>query len=232
MKFERISWLLCLVLACSLPCHAPAATVTWLTPSGTNYWDVATNWSSLSVPTNGDDVVITNIGIGVLLTNSSYPLGSLFISNTATLICSNWNTALNATNVTVQKSAIITHAANSDTDGSDGWTPDARVWIVCSNLTVAVSGSINVNLKGYGAPVSASPGYGPGGGRNMYWSDSGYTNHGHGAGYGGFGAGGGMGPNYFGNYGSLTYGMLEAPEDPGSGGASGGAGGGASGVGS
>ncbi|MBI2441904.1 MAG: hypothetical protein HYV35_11110 [Lentisphaerae bacterium] len=230
-QFEAIC-LLTLVLALTLQ-EGQAATVTWLPPGpSTNDWFTGANWSGGLVPTNNDEVVITNAGIGVLLTNSTYSLSSLFISNTATLICSNWNTALNATTVTVQKSAIITHAANSDTNGADGWTPDARVWIVCSNLTVAASGSINVNLKGYGARLSAGAGYGPGGGDTNTFLSSGYWFWGQGAGYGGFGAGGGSASATIGAYGALTYGTLAAPEDPGSGGGSGGPHGSYSGVGS
>ncbi|MBI2441226.1 MAG: hypothetical protein HYV35_07645 [Lentisphaerae bacterium] len=217
-------------LAMALSQRAPAATVTWLPAGGTNDWFVETNWSIGTWPTNADYVVITNPGVGILLTNATAPLGSLFISNTATLIFSNWATALNATNVTIEKSGILTHAANSDTNGADGWTPDARVWIVCSNLTVAASGSINVNLKGYGAPVSRDKGYGPGGGGTNAWLDSGYWGIGQGAGYGGFGAGGGMG--FIGPYGSLTYGSAATPTNPGSGGGTRGGGGGYSGVGS
>ncbi|MBI2441410.1 MAG: hypothetical protein HYV35_08580, partial [Lentisphaerae bacterium] len=78
---------------------APAATVTWLTPGpSTNDWSVATNWSGGNAPTNGDDVIITNLNIGVRLTNATPSLASILLSNKCTLIFSNWDTSLTATN--------------------------------------------------------------------------------------------------------------------------------------
>ncbi|MBI2439753.1 MAG: hypothetical protein HYV35_00090 [Lentisphaerae bacterium] len=196
MHFRRAKWLLCLVLVCSLSCRALAATVTWLTPAGTNYWDVPTNWAGGSVPTNGDEVVIATNNIGVRLTNSTYPLSSLLISNKATLIFSNWDTALNATNVTIATGAVLTCAGPFSNNVS---TMTNRVWIACSNLTVAAGGAINVDAKGYTA-VDGGAGQGPGGGTANYVS---------GGGYGGAGSISDL------TYGR-AYGAPAAPEAPGS----------------
>ncbi|MBI2438348.1 MAG: hypothetical protein HYV36_06005 [Lentisphaerae bacterium] len=140
-----------------------AATNTWL-PAGpsTNDWSVATNWSG-GVPAAGDDAVITNASVVILLTNSapaSEWLSSLTISNTATLIFSNWNTTLSATNVTIATNAMVTCAGPfTNTVMSN------RVWLVCSNLSVAVGASINVDGKGYaGAATNETRGHGPGNG--------------------------------------------------------------------
>ncbi|MBI2441942.1 MAG: G8 domain-containing protein [Lentisphaerae bacterium] len=176
---------------------ASAATVTWLTPSGTNYWDVATNWAGSAAPTNGDDVVITTSNIGVLLTNSTYQLSSLLISNKATLIFSNWDTTLNATNVTIATNATVTCAGPFTNNAMSN-----NVSIACTNLFIAAGGKIDASQKGYGgnSSVGFSLGYGPGGGTN-----------GGGGGYGGAGGNGN-------GSGGQPYGNIIAPVDPGSGG--------------
>ncbi|MBI2440770.1 MAG: hypothetical protein HYV35_05295, partial [Lentisphaerae bacterium] len=88
---------------------AKATTVTWLTPGpSTNDWTIGTNWSSGFAPTNGNDVLIANANVGVLLTNATYSLSSIVLSNKCTLIFSNWDTALSATNVFILSNASMT----------------------------------------------------------------------------------------------------------------------------
>ncbi|MBI2441409.1 MAG: hypothetical protein HYV35_08575 [Lentisphaerae bacterium] len=184
--------------------EAGAATVTWLTPSGTNYWDVATNWVGDAVPTNGDDVVIATNNIGVLLTNSTPELSSLLISNKATLIFSNWNTTLTASNVTVATSAVLTCVGsfgNSDMSNN--------VYIVCTNLFINSGGKIDVDGAGYKGGVAYDAGHGPGGGLATD------TRSGPGASHGGFG-----GSSAY-DYGPVPYGSVTNPFYAGSGGAGG-----------
>ncbi|MBI2437883.1 MAG: hypothetical protein HYV36_03600 [Lentisphaerae bacterium] len=201
---------LVLVVVLSLP-SAKAATVSWLPAGGTNDWFTETNWSSGTWPTNADDVVITNIGVGVLLTNSTYPLSSLLISNKATLIFSNWDTALNATNVTVATGAVVTCAGPfTNTVMSN------RVWIVATNFILNAGGQINVKERGY--LKSTGPGV----------TRAGTGSLGPGAGHGGFGANISDGPITTWQLGGYPYGSTNAPDAPGSGGSGiqGGAGGG------
>ena len=144
-------------------CHADINA--WTVASGTNDWYGDTNyWSLTHFPLAGEDVVITNAGVGVLLTNSAPASGSfnsMVISNTTTLVFSNWDTALSATDVKIQKSAIVT-CAGPFTNAPD---MSNRVYLICSNLTIDGGGQINVDAKGYrGGGGSSAPGSGPGGG--------------------------------------------------------------------
>ncbi|MBI2441767.1 MAG: hypothetical protein HYV35_10400 [Lentisphaerae bacterium] len=205
MKFMRARWLLGLILACALPGRALAATVTWLPTGGTNDWFAETNWSSGTWPTNGDEVIIANANIGVLLTNSTYPLGSLVISNKATLIFSNWDTSLSTTNMTIAATGAVTCAGPFNNSVMSN-----RVWIVCTNLFINSGGKIDVSGRGYagGSGIGVS-GSGPGGGVGY---SSGY---GSGGGHGGFGgAGSALGGN--------RNGLASSPIIPGSGGGGGG----------
>lgn len=194
-----------------LPLLAQAATNRWTVTTGTNDWfGSTTNWSLGQFPVAGDDVVITNANIGVTL-NTAAPasgwLGSLVISNTATLIFTNWTTSLSATNVTVRNGGMLTCAGPF----TNAPAMSNRVWIACSNLTVEAGGQINVDGKGFaGGAVNPQPGQGPGGGQAERAGGS----------YGGSGGAGFVvavaGP---------VYGSASAPVDPGSGGGSGGSGG-------
>ena len=192
---------------------ARAVTRTWKTTSGTGDWSVNTNWSGDTIPQTGEDVVINNAGISVLLTNSAPDSGSLVslvISNTATLIFSNWNTTLSATDVKIQKSAIVTCAGPFT--NAPGMTN--RVYLACSNLTIDSGGSINVDGKGW------LPKCGPGQGGG----DRGGGGHG-GAGAIGYSGRTALGTDYLGTWGrlgpfygyGLTYGDPQAPISPGCG---------------
>ncbi|MBI2441807.1 MAG: hypothetical protein HYV35_10605 [Lentisphaerae bacterium] len=188
-----------------------AATVTWVTPGpSTNDWFGTNNWSGQSVPANGNEVIINYTNVGVLLTNSTAELSSLLISNSSTLIFSNWDTTLTASNVTIAGNGVMTlPAAFTDTDMSN------NIVIACSNLLIASGGSINANAKGYVGRSGASNSYGYGPGRGYYVG---------GGGYGGYGGA---------QYGGATNGSASAPITPGSAGGSyagggyGGSGGGA-----
>jgi hypothetical protein len=182
-----------------IPVMASASSLT-ATTSGN--WTNEATWGG-TVPQVGDDATINN-GVTVTVDASTAPLNSL--TNNGTLVFSGWNTVVTSTTVTVN--GTVTHLANTDSNGGDGWTPDQRVWIACANLTVAAAGIINVNSMGYpGRPSgSSSSGCGPGG--------SPAFNFAGGAGYGGKGGTSGNTPP---NPGGVTYGDPTQPQDPGSG---------------
>ncbi len=181
------------------------AQVRWITPSGTNDWFVATNWSSGTIPQDGDDVLITNNNVGVLLTNSTAYLSSLTISNKATLIFSNWNSALNATNVYIahSNSLFTLPAAFTDAPGFSN-----NIYIVCSNIYI--KGTIDAYAKGYtsnsGPSKAVNVNVGP------YIDGTGPAGPGHG-GLGAY-ANGELNSNFYG----YPYGEHTAPITPGSGG--------------
>ncbi len=172
----------------------------------TGDWFDAANWDGgATVPADGDAVAVTNGKI--LLTNATAALASFSISN-ATLIFSNWDTALSAASVTVCSSGTLTHVTNSAaaTNVSGQWAPDARVRVVCSNFTLAIGGRVDVKYCGYRAATNGSmKGCGPGGG-----GAAGY--------YGGAGGHGSRGASGSQGAGGISYGLTNAPVDPGSGG--------------
>jgi hypothetical protein len=175
-----------------------AATKTW---SGSGNWGDA-NWSP-SAPLAGDDAFISS-GTVTVDVETVY-LGSF--SNSATVVFSGWNSILHATNVTVN--ATITHPPQSDTSGTynstNGWDPDNRVYIDCSNLTVLAGKAIDVDGKGFVGRLNTT-GCGPGGSGSAGDTDNG----GPGGSYGGKG-----GDGYSGTI-ANTYGELNAPVWPGS----------------
>ena len=170
---------------------------TW---SGSGYWTNAGSWSLGHVPTNGEDVVVNGM---VTSTVSSAALGSYTLNAGKTNTFDGWDLVLTATVVTVN--GTITHTPNTDTNKSDGWQPNSRVYIACSNLTVSPAGMINVDFMGYrGGTSVATNGYGPGGATAA-------------CGGGSCGGYGGAGWNATKGYGAI-YGTAETPSDPGSGG--------------
>ncbi len=97
----------------------------------------------------------------------------------------------------------VRHAANSatTTNIAGGWPVDGCVYFQCTNFTLQAPGIIDVNERGWGAPLSGSAsGYGPG---------AGGTRSG-----GGYGGGGGS----YAKTGGRPYGAVDAPDQPGSGG--------------
>ncbi|MFW6336772.1 MAG: PEP-CTERM sorting domain-containing protein [Phycisphaeraceae bacterium] len=166
-----------------------------------DWFDPAT-WGG-STPTANDDVTI---GHNLTLGSSTGSLNSLTL-NTGSLTTSGWMTKIQANDVTLN-AGNVTHDIQTDTDGSDGWTPDARVWIEANNVTVGSSASINANQSGYfggwyngSSDNSSGSGFGPGAGDGR---------HG-GAGYGG------RGNPEDGGHGK-PYGDFFQANDPGSGG--------------
>ena len=124
---------------------AAGAVTTTATSSG--LWDETGIWDN-GVPQAGDTAVI-GAGANVLLTNATAALESLTVNNTATLTFSNLAAQVQATNVTISSGGNVTHTINTDTNDTDGWQVDGRVYIVCSNFTLAAGGSINVDYKGF-----------------------------------------------------------------------------------
>ncbi|MCG2680920.1 MAG: hypothetical protein L6455_13305, partial [Kiritimatiellae bacterium] len=187
----------CLATACSIlmvcvgSSPSPAATKTWSASTGD--WFLDGNWTPATAPVAGDDVVITNASASVILSNSTPWLSSVTLSKT--LMFTNWNSALNATNVTILTNGTMTLPGAFTNNATSN-----NVYIVCSNLTVDAGGNINANAKGYagGTSDSGGSGSGPGYGRGNY-----------GGGYGGHGSA---------SVGGNTYGSFSAPVDAGSGG--------------
>ncbi len=158
-------------------------------------WNSTDTWGG-SVPGALEDVVVA-AGHSVTVDVATAALNSF--TNNGALVFIGWNNKLTATEVSIN--GTITHLPQSDITGTIGvyadWTPDNRVWLVCSNLTV--TGAINANDQGYqpGAVLYKS-GRGPGGGPYTTSSST------QGAGHGG-----------------VAYGLLTEPEDPGSSGGTG-----------
>ncbi|MCL1856628.1 MAG: hypothetical protein FWF84_03165, partial [Kiritimatiellaeota bacterium] len=156
-------------------------------------WHDPEAWDPVGVPTDGADVTVNH---ALSLTWPTFSLNSLSLNATVTV--TRQDAALKAKDMTV--ASTVTHWPQSamTANGNNEWVADQRVWIVCSNLTVASAGWINVNEKGYGK--LCGPGHVP------------YSGAVHGycsAGHGGRGNGG---------INSVTYGDAYAPVEPGSGG--------------
>lgn len=185
---------------------------TW---NGNGDWTTHTNWVPFGQPSPSDAVTIQS---GNLLLASPQTVASVIVSNSATLTFTNWSTKLTVSeDMTVRSNATVTLPA-AFTNGM----MSNRVWIACSTLAVQTGGKIDVDGKGFAGASGAvsQAGHGPGAGLENKSA----------GGYGG--SGGRQEPVATG--GSLPYGTVSAPEQPGSGGGStiggsyyGGAGGGA-----
>ncbi len=180
---------------------ARAGIQTWNTTTGD--WSVAANWTT-AVPVGGDEVVITNRGALVLLTNSTPWLSSLAISN-ASLSCSNWDTTIYVTNVTILSGGILTCAGPFTNTAMSN-----RVSVVCTNLFVETKGAINVEGKGFSGGVNLTVNYQPGHGPGAVKATGG-------AGHGGAGQ---IRNNSL-WWTNTVYGSVTAPLYPGSGGGAG-----------
>ena len=181
---------------------ARADTQLWSTPTGD--WSIVDNWTNTTdpgntrVPAAGDDVLVTNAAALVFLTNSTEWLSSLIISN-ATVSCSNWDTTIYVTNLTILESGVLTCAGPFTNEVMSN-----RVCLTCTTLVIGVNGAINVQGKGYiGGKNNYGPGSGPG---------AGY----YGAAHGGRGGGPGMLLST-----QLVYDSVVSPLYPGSGGRAG-----------
>ena len=173
-------------------------THTWKAVPADNNWFNSANWDGDgSYPGTADEVVV-GAGAAITLTNETAVLAS-FTMTGGTLTFTNWLTRLRATTVDLQAGALALPAAFTSTVMSN------RIWIVCQDLTLGATATINVDGKGYIA------GTGPGGASTLQRRGGG----GHG-GRGGFGDSGG---------GGITNDAVHEPVNPGSGGAHAGAGG-------
>lgn len=190
-----------LAVALILGAAAAQATVrTWIPAGVDSNWFNAANWSpSDSWPTNGDAALIMSNKF-VLLTNSTDNLESLTITN-ATLMFTNWNTALIASNVTIRNKGSLTHApCNTNLTLSN----TNRVYILCTNLLIDAGGSIYADSAGFtGAPNSSVSGQGPGGGKETGGS---------------YGGKGGINGYTLTAIPTAPYGSSSVPVNPGSGG--------------
>jgi hypothetical protein len=181
--------------------------ITW---TGTGNWMSFTNWSPPGVPGSNDTVLVQT---GTVTLSEAYRMGSLVVSNGATLVFTSWTTCLTASNVTVLSNGVMTlPAAFTEAQMSN------RIWVVCENFTLHTGGRLLADARGYAGVNGQGKG-----------TSSGVTGGGGGGGYGGKGGNGTVGG------GGNPYGSTNAPLDPGSGGghgytagaAAGGAGGGA-----
>jgi hypothetical protein len=203
--------ILALLIVCGWPAAGlAAATNEW---TGTSDWTNTANWSLTHVPATNEVAVIKS---GAVTITNSTALAGLMVSNGATLRFAAWGAAITAETITIRNTGRITHATNTDLTAP--WTPDAGVFLACSNLTVEGGGLLDVSGAGYkGGEGQYTNGYGPGGGVA--------TTAGDGGGYGGQGQWG-LGTVHTG---SQVYGSTTNPAAPGSGGGGGPTGAGGSG---
>lgn len=172
-----------------------AQTQTWV--GGSGLWSVSTNWDH-GGPGAGDAVVI-NSG-SVLLTNDTAQLASLAMGGGA-LVVSNWSTRVRAGAVSLTAGTITLPAAFTNEAARN------RVWIECTDFTLGSGAAINVDGKGWSGKVygaTSTRGFGPGAGLDNRYA----------AGHGGYGRAGG----YSWEFGTMPYGSVSEPADPGSGG--------------
>jgi hypothetical protein len=150
-----------LLLACGI--GLPQATAS-TTATNSGIWTDPSIWNN-GVPAAGDDVYIRSPR-NVTITNPTPYFNFLMVSNGATLtFCGTagygTNVILSATNMWIY--GTVTHSNITTTNAVGGiWAPSNSVYIMCSNLTVATGGWVNVNLAGYPAAPSKATGRGPG----------------------------------------------------------------------
>ncbi len=184
-----------------------AATTTF-TGAMDNDWSNAGNWNN-GVPAAGDTVIVD---ADVLLTDSTPLFTSLTVNRDKTMTCDGWDTVINAADVEI--TGILTHAQNTatTTNALGQWIPNARIKIVCDTFTLASTGKVDVNGKGYlGGKLTKEEGRGPGGA----WYDVNHGGYSPGGNHGGL-AGVNSRRTFFRN--PTIYGDPAAPTEPGSGG--------------
>lgn len=184
--------------------HHTAVTLTFQPTASQVSWDDSDAAWGGTVPGDGDTLILPDQAKATTLTLTHYtpPLAKLDIGKNVTLVVSNWNTRVWATNVIVRNGgAIAVVGAFAEESKSN------RVWIVGETLDVQEGGKIAADAAGYAARQ------GPG------WSGTSCPDY-YGGVYGGW-------QGYKENHSAgKRYGSAEWPEDPGTGG-SGSAGGGA-----
>ena len=155
----------------------------WTGAGATKSWHDGANWIA-GVPVTGQSVAITQ-AVDVVLGSSSASLAS-FTMTAGILTFSNWTTRLQAESINLRSGKLTLPPPFTDIQAPN------RVWIVCSNLTVAASVTIDADARGY------ARGFGPGSA--------------NGASHGGRGSSGNW------NQVAPAYGAEDEPTAPGSGG--------------
>jgi hypothetical protein len=145
----------------------PAVFIPWMVQAATwtgavdRNWFNTNNWDTAAVPGTGAAVTVPT-GKTVLLTNETAALASFTMAG-GTLTFSNWTTRLRATEVALDAGTLTLPPAFSEAQMSN------RVWIVCSNFTLAAGAIINAQGCGYlsgqgeGTSIDARGGAGHGG---------------------------------------------------------------------
>jgi hypothetical protein len=177
----RTSVLTVMMLLFCLGLQARAASE-WIGGASGN-WNTAGNWDPEGVPGTADAVVIAGSSAVSVTLDVDAEVASLTLTNShasdkTTLVFDSGSRLLTATTVFIRKGGVVTHTANTAT--ADPWTPDGRVHIVCTNLTLDANGSITVDQLGYEGGAASNNGKGPGGGKYA-------SLRGGGGGYGGAG---------------------------------------------
>jgi hypothetical protein len=171
-----------------------ADTYTWNGAQNTD-WFQPNNWTPTGSVPDGADVIYAGVGTNLILTNETPFLGTFTMSG-GTLVCSNWFTRIQATNV-VLEGGILTLPGTFTNGGTSN-----RIHVVCSSLNVATGATLNADGKGF------APANGPG-----TTASSGTLRGGSGgAGHGGIG-----GTAESGVAGGAAYGDPLQPVQPGSG---------------
>lgn len=205
-RTKTVRTLITIALAIAGAVSLNAGTVTWK-------GDASGDWAGEGVwdpqaPAAGDDVIIENKSstavMAITCSTATPALNSLTIKGssmkTATLTMSGWDSKIEAATVMVDANGVLSCADGGGTEESL-----SRVWIVCTDLTVAANGKIDVTGKGYGGAWTGKNAVGFGPGAGVGGSSDGATGASHG-GYGGAWHG----------LRSLPYGDAETPLTAGS----------------
>lgn len=166
-----------------------AAERSWTGASGDGLWSTAGNWSPSGSPVAGDVVTIPS-GKKVCVAETTPVLSSLTVDGT--LMMTNWTTCVRAGDFTIAKGGVVQPVcAFKDNEMSN------RVWIACDRLTIASGGKIEATKLGYRTQCGPT------------WAGVTTFKGGQAASYGGAATPVGE---------TKTYGSVEFPSDPGSGG--------------
>lgn len=148
-------WMLLAVAA--FPCLVGAAATNFWTGSGN--WTNRARWSRGQVPIAGESVSISG---AVTLSAATAALAHYHLASGGTHTSVGWDTVLRAADVVIE--GTLDHAPNTaaGTNAAGLWVPDNRVWIVCSNLTVAAGGRLLADERGFQGGWGSDDGKGPG----------------------------------------------------------------------
>jgi len=168
---------------------------TWM---GTGNWIEPALWSPTGIPGPRDDARILS---GTVTLSESMTANALTVTNGAIMVFTNWSTRFTAPVITVRGTVTLPG------DFTDAKMSN-RVCFSCRSFRLADTGIIAANAMGYdGGWEIWQEGQGPGKGRLT------------GSYYGGGGGHGGTGGNGCQGIGGVTNGLVNAPLNPGSGGA-------------